>query len=315
MIYYLCPDDDDPCGGIKQIYRHVDVLNNIGFKARVLHEDADFRCTWFDNETLTAGEKALAGITPADVLVVPEIYGPKLYNFAPGVPKVVFNQNAYYTFIDYALEGEAPAYLHPEIVATLCVSEDNGKYLEYALPYTVVLRVKYGIDKPFEYSPDKERLVSFMPRKNRRDVVQVINILRSRGLVNDWTFEQIDGVTEEESAAVMKRSAVYLAFGGPEGCGMPPMEAMKCGCFIIGYSGGGGHEYFRKEHSIEITQGDVQGLSQAVEYALRNRSFDAIREAGSHASRYITYHYSIEEEVRTVGEAWLRISALLRNRK
>ena len=34
----------------------------------------------------------------SDYLVVPEIYGPNLGGIGLGVPKVIFNQNAYFTF-------------------------------------------------------------------------------------------------------------------------------------------------------------------------------------------------------------------------
>jgi hypothetical protein len=43
-IYYGCPDKDYPVGGIRVIYRHVDLLNRNGFDAFVLHHYYPFRC-------------------------------------------------------------------------------------------------------------------------------------------------------------------------------------------------------------------------------------------------------------------------------
>ena len=42
VIYFICPDINKPTGGIKQIYRQVDVLNNNSFNAFVLHKETGF---------------------------------------------------------------------------------------------------------------------------------------------------------------------------------------------------------------------------------------------------------------------------------
>lgn len=53
-IYVPCPDIDRPSGGIKVIYRYVDLLNEMGFAAYVLHHSRGFRATWFLNNTQIA---------------------------------------------------------------------------------------------------------------------------------------------------------------------------------------------------------------------------------------------------------------------
>ena len=37
IIYFFCPDLPHPLGGIKQTYRHVDVLNANGFDAWIVY--------------------------------------------------------------------------------------------------------------------------------------------------------------------------------------------------------------------------------------------------------------------------------------
>ena len=53
-LLFICDDVNTPTGGIKQIYRQVDVLNANGFNAYVLHRHYGFKCTWFANETQIA---------------------------------------------------------------------------------------------------------------------------------------------------------------------------------------------------------------------------------------------------------------------
>src|SRR3989442_1489939 len=102
-IYVLCPDYEPPSGGIRKLYRHVDVLIRHGFEASILHHRDGFRCKWFASTTpVTSLARTRPG--PEDVLVVPEVYGPDLAALAPGVAKVVFNQNAYLSFRGYGLD-------------------------------------------------------------------------------------------------------------------------------------------------------------------------------------------------------------------
>jgi hypothetical protein len=69
-VYYLCPDDDKPSGGIRVIYRHVDLLNAAGRDAVVLHERPGFRVGWFRNETRVLAAKDVT-LGREDLLVVP----------------------------------------------------------------------------------------------------------------------------------------------------------------------------------------------------------------------------------------------------
>ncbi len=97
MIFFCTPDTERPSGGVRAIYRAVDLLNDAGMDAAVLHTRAGFRCTWFDNRTRV--EHPPVTVSGHDVLVVPEAFTPAdVARLAPGVPKVVFNQNAYRTF-------------------------------------------------------------------------------------------------------------------------------------------------------------------------------------------------------------------------
>ena len=50
-IYYWSPDYTSAVGGVKILYRHVDILNKNGFNASVIHRKSGFRCTWFYNDT------------------------------------------------------------------------------------------------------------------------------------------------------------------------------------------------------------------------------------------------------------------------
>jgi glycosyltransferase involved in cell wall biosynthesis len=90
----------------------------------------------------------------------------------------------------------------------------------------------------------KTNTVSYMPRKNRAFGCFVINYLC--GKYPEVEYVAIDNMNREQVAEVLGRSKIFLSFGGPEGFGMPPLEAALAGCKVIGFDGGGGEEFFNR---------------------------------------------------------------------
>jgi glycosyltransferase involved in cell wall biosynthesis len=322
-VYVLCPENDRPSGGIKILYRHVDVLARNGFSASILHQQRGFRCTWFTNSTPIRYLPDVR-LSKTDFLVIPEIYGPHiaalrdLPAIGRQVRKVIFNQNAYYTFLGHSLEAVThagltmPYAMDGEFVATLVVSEDSRRYLEYAFPGTPVYRIHNAIDTGlFAFRGQKIRQICFMPRKHPEDALQVLALLRLRGALDGVRVRVIERMNEREVAAVMQESLIFLSFGYPEGCPLPPAEAMACGCAVVGYDGFGGREYFRQEFSHPVPVGDIPGYAAAVEQLLAThaREPETLRERGRRAARYIREHYSATIEERDIVGCWERLCA------
>ena len=274
VIYVLSPDDNRPVGGIKMLYRHVDMLNAHGYQAAIVHRKKGFRCTWFENETRV---EYLARIEPDtfDFVVVPEVNGPKALDIFPEAKKIIFNQNAHYTFLGYPLldtVDRTTAYHHPQLLAVLVVSEDNRDYLTYAFPRLRVERIHKGADGRvfrFRELAAKQPRISFMARRHPEDVRQVINILKFRGVLDGVTVERVDGKSEREVAEILAQSLVFMSFGYPKGLPAAPLEAMLAGCLVVGYHGMGGREYYTPEYTWPVAIGDTVGVARAVEDALR----------------------------------------------
>jgi glycosyltransferase involved in cell wall biosynthesis len=309
-VFVLCPDHNVPSGGVRRLYRHVDVLNSHGFQAAILHQKAGFRCTWFENRTCVFAHSQVAA-TASDFLVVPEILAASFANLAPGIPKVIFNQNAYFTFrgwLSHGLNGACP-YRDADLAATLVVSQDNLEYMNYAFPGLPVHRLHYGIDLSFSPRWPKQRKIAYMPRKNAEDALQVINILRHRGALNGWELEAIDGLPEHEVAERLGSVAVFLSFGNPEGFSLPPLEAMACGCVVIGYHGRGGREYFDPSFSYPIEAGDIIGFARVVEDVLRREQAEpgTLERQGKQAVEFVRANYSPERESQEIVEIWRTI--------
>jgi len=302
VIYFLCPDFEPPSGGIRKIYRQVDVLNAGGIPAMVLHHKPDFRCTWFEHDTPIAYLRQ-APIDAEDIVAIPELFGQRIPRILPGIPKVILNQNAYNTFELYP-ETYTGTYAYEDALATLVVSEDNAAYIRHAFPDIALHRIYYAIDPDRFHPGSGERSgACYMPRKNAADARQVIHLLRARGVALEPT--PLDNLSEAETAEAMRRARFYLSFGHPEGFGLPAAEAMACGCVVVGYHGGGGREFLRPPYAFPIDFGDVREFAATVERLVHE---DTTKLAAV-ASAFIRETYTTERERSSILDAWQSILA------
>lgn len=91
--------------------------------------------------------------------------------------------------------------------------------------------------------------IAWMPRKNKALATQIREILALRCLhtglaAPEWV--EIQNRSREEVAAILRSCQIFLATGFPEGCPLPPLEAMASGCLVVGFAGFGGWDYMRQ---------------------------------------------------------------------
>ena len=303
-LWFVCPDWDRPAGGIRKQYRAVDVLNEAGLDAAIVHKRPGFRCSWFRNRTRVAAAGDIA-VADGDVIAVPEIYGPTIRDLPAGVRQVIFNQGAYLTIDTLVADGAAAAapYVdNPDLAVVVAVSDDSARVLSYAFPGIPVRRIHHGID-PAIHHPHVERRnkrIAYMTRRRADEAAQVLSLLQRRGVLDGWEVVAIQGRTEAQVAEILRSSRIFLSFSKQEGFGLPPLEALACGCVVVGFDGFGGREFFCAPSAAPVEDGDVVGFARAVEDVIRRvdddpRAVDAAAEAGA---RFVAERYSREVESR-----------------
>ena len=339
-LYFICTENKKPVGGIKQLYRQVDILNKNGFNAFIVHRKKGFRHKWFENETKIIYNlgtfnkidkifkkkikpfkiiknyirtKKDDPIEENGILIIPEIFGPYLNTLNDNIKKVIFNQNCYYTFNNCTLDltKNKPVYLDKNFLASIVVSEDSKKYLEYTFPKSITHRIHLGINtsKFFYKKVLEKKQIAFMPRKLEDDIIQIINILKIKSNLKNWDFVEIDNKTEDEVAIILNESSIFLSLNHREGFGLPPAEAMASGCIVIGYAGQGGKEYFKPEFSFKIDEGNIiQFVEKVEEIAIKlDNNNTAIIEIQQKASTYISENYNLKKEEESIISTWNKI--------
>lgn len=313
VIFFSCPDIPSATGGIKYLYKHVDTLNENGFRAAILHKCMGFRCAYFDNKTLVAYKGTFA-YKANDYLVLPEIFGPHLDKIEPTVNKIILNQNAFYTFNGYPTTTEKThsAYIDGDIKAVLCTSKHIYDSIKFIFSEAKVFKTTLGVDTSvFKYSSKKENIIAYMPRKASGDIANIINILKYRNseILKNFEFVAIENKTEFEVAEILQKAQFFLSFSDREGFGLPPAEAMACGCVVVGYHGWGGLEFFKKEFSYPVAPSDVFTYAAKLEEVLieNTTSKQKFIDMGLNASKYIQNNYSIENQTKSIISFWQTI--------
>lgn len=258
-----------PTGGVKIIYQHCDLLTEAGYDARPVHL-GDFAVDWFDHrcQPLT-GPEARRRARPDDILVVPERI-PEAAAPYPCRTKLAFVQNG--GLVDDALGGKR--YEDFGFTGVLCCSPHVSEFMatRTSLPrHTVTNGIRLDLFTPAP-EPRRPNTVLYLKRKSswrlgpeaiRRlpdDVRGGISIIEAPGTC-----------AEAEMVRFYQEADIFMALGFPEGFALPPLEAMACGCAVVGFAGGGGLTHMHDgETALVVRDGDVDGLAQALARLVRD---------------------------------------------
>lgn len=337
-IYFICPRNKFPSGGVKQIYKQVDILNQNGFNAFVIHDKPGFREKWFQNNTkivyspfllksikyfdrkksflkkleISFLKKRSFQFSKYDIIVVPEIFAHAIEIIEPELDKVIFNQNCYYTFENNDNEKIFKAYTSNKVKACLVISDDSENYLKLAFEGLKIFKITPSINELFYYSRNKKLQIAFMPRKLNEDIQQVINIIKIRNKLKNWEFIPIENNCEIEVARILKESMLLLSLNHREGLGLPPIEAMACGCIPIGYHGNGGKEYFNKNLNFHIEERNVIKFVEKIEDVClkMEASTELYLKLSRKNADFVQTNYNLNKEVVSVVDFWKKIKFL-----
>lgn len=175
--------------------------------------------------------------------------------------------------------------------------------------------------------------IAWMPRKNKALAQQVRHGVEARllrlfpdrpGLTLEWV--EIHGRSRSEVAELLRSAHIFLVTGFPEGCPLPPLEAMASGCLVVGYSGLGGWDYMRQAqpdlpfalqpwwplrpvlwggNGIFVADADVPAATHAVEEALALLFRGGPELAAWRRNAAATAAaYSTEAQVRALSYIW-----------
>jgi hypothetical protein len=268
LLTYLCPNAKKASGGVKVIYRHVSLINNMQIaqvKAQVFHpKDVNFRCDApFNNLSF---KKDFIFNKKHEVFVIHEMWAAREARIArdKGIRYIIQVQGGYDIFRKADVASVYTAYQHAELIT--CVSDDIYACLVFLIPefehkiYRLHLSVESDLFRPAVH---KENIITYMPRKLEKHSKLVMNFIAGK-LPASWKILPIQNMNQQAVAETLGRSRIFLSFSELEGLGLPPIEAALAGNLVIGYTGEAGKEYWLEGQFHEVKCGDIRSFSETV---------------------------------------------------
>jgi hypothetical protein len=267
-LLFLSSMPRKPAGGVRVIYNYVKDLRRLGIDAYVLHPLKNYIYKFADEQTPVY---TLNEISDVDHLVIPDVYigQANAANLNGHRNYSLFIQNPY-------IIRTIQKYNNKELINTvfnnakfiLCISEDTETMILEMYPHVQGKLIRTGWALPGESKlrfdvASKEKLISYMPRKNIDHIQLTLDCIGNK-LPSDWKLVPIVRMSRHELESTLNKSSIYLSFGSFEGLPAPPVEAAISGNYVIGYHGNGGREYWNKPNFTEINVCDIRHFSTCI---------------------------------------------------
>ncbi len=275
-------------GGVKTVYRHAELLVELGFDAAIYQPDGP--PSWFETR---APHLTLFTPEAGDILVFPEVLNGMLAELAQArlpVRKILFCQAHYYALFN-AIEPQRYRELGFEAIA--CQSEIAKGFLERVLRLSDIAVIPCHIDGELFVPRTKSVQIAAIPKKMPREAAAIQRIFSLKYPELGGTgWEIIDNRSERETAEIFGRSAIVLSLPFLESFGLVPLEAMASGAIVAGFTGYGANEYANPDNGFWFAADHLEEVADTLaRIVLRIGANDAeilkMREAGfATAARY-----------------------------
>ena len=309
-IIYISHSEKGPSGGAKIIYRHSEKINTLKiFSSEVLHlkktrlaklktsikkkikleNKAEngwqlnelmpvkkFNYKWFNHKIKTRSYFNFD--KKKDFIILPEIFAHLADDLLikKGINYAIFVQNGYVIQSTNNENKLLRAYQKAKFI--LSYSNDITKCINLKFPNlkTKIIKISYALNLNNKIETKKRNLITFMSRKLPQHTRLVADYLKNN-LPRNWMLKNIHQLSEKETYSILKKSKIFLAFSSFEGLPLPPVEAALAGNYVIGYTGEGGDEYWKKPIFTRINSGDikhfVKSINEKVKFLKKNKKF------------------------------------------
>jgi len=264
-VVYLSWPPEETTGGIKLVFRHVELLLSQGLNAAVATDGESVRPTWFSTTAPVIGLDELDPVS--DILVFPENHEQWIRDFATwNCPKIVYCQNQFMVF--RGLAGRA-CYGVFGVRGILALGRAATEFCVNRFPELPTFSIPGLVDQGlFRFERDKKLQIAFAPRKRQLEAAVIHDLLRSNAKYREVPWIPIDGLSESQVSSTLKQSAVYLSLQRLESLGLSALEAMSTGCTVAGFAGIGGREYATEANGFWADEDDCVACADQLVKAL-----------------------------------------------
>ena len=248
LYFFTLDTKGNPTAGIANIYEHVKMLNELGYKSYILHEKNDYKlrgdengqgiADWLGEEYANLPHASIEGqellISPSDFIIIPEIFS-NIMDQVKGFPckKIVFSQS-----YDYLLEllpiGKRWDfdYGFNDVITT---SNKQANYVKSLFPSVKTHVVPLSIPEYFKPTGKPKTPVIAVVTRNAGDATKLAKSFYLQFPIYKWvTFKELRGLSRQKFATELEKCCLAVWIDDQAGFGTFPLEAMECNTPVIG---------------------------------------------------------------------------------
>ena len=247
FYFFVLDTKGNPTAGIANIYEHVKQLNELGYKAYILHEKNDYRLRgnqegmgisdWLGEEYAelphVSIEAQQLNVGPEDFIIIPEVFA-NIMDQVKGFPckKVVLSQSFEYCLELLPIGRRWTDYGFNDVITT---SEKQAHELKTYFPSIRTHVVPVSIPSYFN-APEKPKIpvVSIVSREPG-SAAKIAKKFYLQFPMYKWiTFKELRGMPRHVFANELSKSCLAVWVDDLSGFGTFPLECMQTETPIIG---------------------------------------------------------------------------------
>ena len=335
-IIYFLPEMKGASGGAKVIYKHSNIINNLNenFSSQIVHLKRNFiykfeaslakRLNIFNNRysglnvnkmkisknyspnknwqaDIYEKKQSLNFDKDKDFIILPEIWAHFAQDLGLIEKKInygIFVQGFYHMFSTNNFVKLKKSYDKANII--ISDSDYSIKCIKNMFPEFAkkIVRVNFSVNEHKFKISKKSNLITYMPRKLPDHANLLIFYLKNL-LPKSWKIIPLINISEKKLISYLSKSKIFLSFSNLEGIGIPPIEAALAGNKVIGYTGGGGIEYWRLPLFKKIEPGEIDDFGQTLLMEIKNYKIDWIKRSKKYRKQ-LSKQYSEQNQTKSL---------------
>jgi hypothetical protein len=248
LYFFTLDTKGNPVAGVANIYEHVKVLNELGYKAYILHEKNDYKKFGDDDQNGVSDwlgyeyanlphvsiESGVLNVAPQDFLIIPEVFSTVMQQKevrALPCKKIVLSQSPEYIFELLPLGRRWTDFGFNDAITT---SEKQANYLKTLFPSLKTHLVPVAISNQFKPNKKPKLPIVVLHTRNQSDVTKITKSFYLQYPIYKWlTFKDLRGLPKAQFADELSKACLSIWVDDQAGFGTFPLESIECDTPVI----------------------------------------------------------------------------------
>lgn len=247
IYFYTIDTKGNPVASVANIYEHVKVLNELGYRAYVLHQQNDYKlyedengmgiANWLGEEYANLPHASIEAqqlqVGPSDFLIIPEAFGgliKETQNFP--CKRIVLLQAYEYMLEDLGLGENWQQFGVNDVITT---SNSQKDYVESVFRGTNTHVLPVGIPDFFTTNEKPKKPIIAISAREKREILKLVKVFYQKYPHYKFiTFRDMSGMARETFARELRDSFLGVWIDDISGFGTFPIECMKSNTPVVG---------------------------------------------------------------------------------